>query len=273
VVCCAVGLILLVVCVNLSNLLLARASARSKEFAMRRALGAGRARLIRQLLTESLLLTSAGALLGLALAYGITIYLARQGSIALPLLSSLKIDGRALAWTLVISLLAAVFFGLLPNLKISAGNLQEALKDSGAGMTHGKKHDRMRSVLVVSEIALACVLLVGAGLLLRSFLHVLDVDLGFQPSRAAAVTVDYDDGDNSAKRSAILQRMLGRVKAIPGIEAAGITDNLPLDRNRAWGLSAKGKDYRKVNYPVPSCPLSRPATWRPWACNCERGGI
>jgi len=246
---CAVGLILLIVCVNLANFLLARANARSKEFAMRRALGAGRARLIRQLLTESVLLTSAGALLGLVLAYAITMNLAHQGSLALPLLSSLKIDGAALAWTLVISLMAAIFFGLVPNLKISAGNLQEALKDSGAGMTHGKKHDRMRSVLVISEIALACVLLVGAGLLLRSFLHVLDVDLGFQPSRAAAITVDYDDGDNSAKRGAILQQMLGRVKAIPGIEAAGITDNLPLDRNRAWGLSAKGKDYRKGELP------------------------
>jgi hypothetical protein len=107
----------------------------------------------------------------------------------------------------------------------------------------------LRSVLVISEIALACVLLVGAGLLLRSFLHVIDVDLGFQPSRAAAITVDYNDGDNAAKRGAILQQMLGRVKAIPGIEAAGISDNLPLDRNRAWGLSAKGKDYRKGELP------------------------
>src|ERR1700719_3836037 len=145
--------------------------------------------------------------------------------------------------------MAAIFFGLLPNLKISAGNLQEALKDSGAGMTHGKKHDRLRAVLVISEIALACVLLVGAGLLLRSFLHVLDVDLGFQPSRAAAVTVDYNDEGKPAKRSAILQQMLGRVKAIPGIEAAGITDNLPLDRNRAWDLSAKGKDHRQGELP------------------------
>ena len=245
----AVGLILLIVCVNLANLLLARASARSKEFAMRRALGASRARLIRQLLTESLLLSSTGALLGLGLAYAITWYLAHQGSIALPLLSSLKIDGAALAWTLFISLLAAIFFGLVPNLKIAAGNLQEALKDSGAGMTQGRKHDRMRSVLVISEIALACVLLVGAGLLLRSFLRVLDVDLGFQPSRAAAITVDYDDGDNAAKRSAILQQILSRVKAIPGIEAAGISDSLPLDRNRSWGLSAKGKDYRKGELP------------------------
>jgi predicted permease len=244
-----VGLILLIVCVNLANLLLARAGARSKEFAMRRALGAGRARLIRQLLTESLLLTSAGALLGLASAFAITSYLAHQGSLALPLLSSLTIDGRALGWTLLISLVAAVFFGLVPNLKISAGNLQEALKDSGAGMTLGKKHERMRGILVISEIALACVLLVGAGLLLRSFLHVLDVDLGFQPSRAAAITVDYDDEGKAAKRSAILQEILDRVKAIPGIETAGISDNLPLDRNRAWGLSAKGMDLRKVKLP------------------------
>ncbi|MEQ1352861.1 MAG: ABC transporter permease [Candidatus Acidiferrum sp.] len=241
----AVGLILLIVCVNLANLLLARAGARSKEFAMRRALGAGRARLIRQLLTESLLLTSAGALLGLGLAQAITSYLAHQGSLALPLLSSLTIDGRALAWTMLISLVAAVFFGLAPNLKISAGNLQEALKDSGTGMTQSKKHDRMRGILVISEVALACVLLVGAGLLLRSFLRVLDVDLGFQPSRAAAITVDYDDGGKDARRGPILQEIIGRVKAIPGIESVGITDNVPLDRNRAWNLSAKGREVRK----------------------------
>jgi predicted permease len=246
---CAVGLILLIACVNLANLLLARASARSKEFAMRTALGAGRGRLIRQLLTESLLLSAAGALFGLGLAFGMIVYLAHQASIALPLLSSLTIDGTALLWTLTVSLLAGIFFGLAPNLRMSAGNLQEALKDSGAGMTQGRKHDRVRSVLVISEIALACVLLVGAGLLLRSFLRVLDVDLGFQPSRAASITVDYDDEGKPAKRGAILQNILTRVKAIPGIERAGITDNLPLDRNRSWGLSAKGKDYRDSELP------------------------
>ncbi len=245
----AVGLILLIVCVNLANLLLARAGARSKEFAMRRALGASRARLIRQLFTESLLLTSAGVVLGLGLAFAIITYLTRQGALALPLLSSLTVDARALVWTLFISALAAIFFGLAPNLRISSGNLQEALKDSGAGMTHGKKHDRMRGILVVSEVALACVLLVGAGLLLRSFLHVLDVDLGFQPSRAASIGVDYDDGGKPARRAAILQDILGRIKALPGIEAAGITDSLPLDRNRAWGLSAKGKNFREGELP------------------------
>ncbi len=241
---CAVGLILLIVCVNLSNLLLARAAARSKEFAMRSALGAGRARLFRQLLTESLALSCAGALLGLGLAFAITIYLAHQGSIALPLLSSVRVDGAALLWMLLIAVTAAVLFGFAPGLKISAGNLQDALKDTGQGMSAGRKHERLRAVLVISEVALACVLLIGAGLLLRSFLHVLDVDLGFQPSRAAVIKIDYDDQGKAPRRGAILQEILRRVNSLPGIEAAGITDMLPLDRNRSWGFQAKGRIYR-----------------------------
>jgi predicted permease len=269
----AVGLILLIVCVNLANLLVARAGARSKEFAMRRALGAGRGRLIRQLLAEILLLSAWGAVFGLGLAFGIVRYLAHQDAIALPLLSSLKIDGAALVWTVVISVAAAVFFGLLPNIKISSGNLQEALKDSSAGMTQGRKHDRMRAVLVVSEMALACVLLVGAGLLLRSFLHVLDVDLGFQPSRAGAITVDYDDGGKPEKRSAILQNILGRIRAIPGIESASIADNLPLDRNRAWGLSAKGKDYRKGELPGAFVYITTPGYFDAMGMQIRKGGI
>ncbi|MBV9307366.1 MAG: ABC transporter permease, partial [Acidobacteriaceae bacterium] len=183
---CAVGLILLIVCVNLSNLLLARAAARSKEFAMRGALGAGRGRLMRQLLTESLVLSGAGALLGLVLGFASVFYLAHQGSLALPLLSMVRVDGAVLAWTLLIAVGAAVLFGLTPSLRISSGNLQETLKESGQGASASRKHDRMRSALVITEVALACVLLVGAGLLLRSFLRVLDVDLGFEPSRAAA---------------------------------------------------------------------------------------
>ena len=242
---CAVGLILLIVCVNLSNLLLARAAARSKEFAMRTALGASRGRLVRQLLTESLMLSFAGALLGLGIAFAITIYLAHQGSIALPLLSSVHIDGAALAWTLLVAVSAAVFFGLAPGLRISSGNLQESLKDSGHGTSDGKKHDGLRSVLIVSEIALACVLLVGAGLLLRSFLRILDVDLGFEPSRAASIQLDYNDNGDPARRSVYWQEVLRRVEAIPGVETAGISDNLPMSRNRSWGISAKGKQYRE----------------------------
>ena len=134
---CAVGMILLIVCVNLSNLMLARAAARNKEFALRSALGAGRGRLVRQLLTESMVLAAMGAVLGLVLAFGITSYVAHQGSLALPLLSSVRVDGAALVWTLGISVGAAVLFGLLPGLKMSGSNLQEALKDSGPGVSEG----------------------------------------------------------------------------------------------------------------------------------------
>jgi predicted permease len=242
---CAVGLILLIVCVNLSNLLLARAAARGKEFALRSALGAGRGRLTRQLLTESLILSSAGAVVGLGFAFAATSYLAHQGAIALPLISSLRVDGSALAWTLVITAIATILFGLAPGLAMSGSNLQSALKDAGPTTSQGKKHERLRTTLVVSEVALACVLLVGAGLLLRSFLRVLDVDLGFQPSHAAAIRIDYDDGGNRSRRGAVMQEILYRVKALPGIEAAGVSDMLPLDRNRSWDLMAKGKVYSK----------------------------
>jgi predicted permease len=239
----AVGLILLIVCVNLSNLLLARSAARAKEFAMRTALGAGRFRLVRQLLTESLVLSGAGALLGLVVAFATTTYLAHQHSIALPLLNDVRIDGAALLWTLGVAFSAAVFFGFVPALRISASHLMESLKDSGLGATAGRKHEAMRSALVISEVALACVLLVGAGLLLRSFLRILDVDLGFQPSQAMAVAVDYDDGGKEDKRGEIWRDVMQRVQALPGIEAVGISDNLPMSRNRAWSIAAKGMRY------------------------------
>jgi predicted permease len=248
---CAVGMILLIVCVNLSNLLLARAAARRKEFAMRTALGAGRGRIVRQLLTESMILSLSGALLGLALAIGLLTWLAHQGSLALPLLSSVRVDSAALAWTVLIAVVAGALFGTAPALRMSRENVQDALKDSGHGSTVGKQHDRLRTILVVSEIALACVLLVGAGLLLRSFLKVLDVDLGFQPDRAASIKLEYNDNapnDNASavKRGVIFREAIARVSALPGVEAVGISDFLPLGQNRAWGAPVpKGKDYPK----------------------------
>jgi predicted permease len=239
----AVGLILLIVCVNLANLLFARSAARSKEFATRTALGAGRSRIVGQLLTESFILSGAGALLGLVFAYVIVSFVARQGSLALPLLSSMKIDGATLLWTLLITAIAAVLFGLAPGMFVAATNLREGLHTSSRGSTEGRHYHRLRSLLVVSEVALACVLLVGAGLLLRSFLRVLDVDLGFQPSQAAALTINYDDEGKSEKTGPVLQEILRRVQQIPGVEAAGISDMLPLGRNRSWGFSAVGRDY------------------------------
>ena len=258
----AVGAILLIACVNLSNLLLARASARSKEFAMRGALGASRGRIVRQLLTESLVLSSVGAIFGLLLAAVLVSWLAHQGAIALPLLSTLHIDLAALGWTVLIAVFAAVVFGLVPGLRMAGGNLQESLKDAGPGASASRKHERIRSVLVVSEVALACMLLVGAGLLLRSFMRVLDVDLGFQPDRAAAIKVTYDDnvpgdktGDLSAqKRGVIFQQILARVGSLPGVEAAGMVDYLPLGQNRAWGTpipkGRNGNDFKNIAGPL-----------------------
>jgi hypothetical protein len=205
----AVAAILLIAAVNLSNLLLARASTRTKEFAVRGALGASRARIISQLLLESLGLSGAGALLGLGMAALLIAWLRQQGSLALPLLSAVRVDVQALGWTVLIAIFTAMIFGLLPGLRISGGNLQEALKDSGPGAGVGRKHERVRSTLVVAEVALACVLLVTAGLLLRSFVKVLQVDLGFRPEGAASVKVDYDDSAPLSSEDASIAK-LGR---------------------------------------------------------------
>ena len=241
----AVALILLIVCVNLSNLLLARLASRTKEFAMRGALGASRGRLIRQLLTESLVLSAAGAVLGIGLACGITSSLARQGSIALPLLNTVRVDSAALAWTLFVTLLVGILFGIAPGLILSRSNVQSNLKDGGRGLSEGRSHERVRSVLVVSEVALACVLLVGSGLLFRSFLRVLDVDLGFQPGNVSVVDVIYDGGAKGEKRGPVLQEILREVQSVPGVESAGIADMLPLDRDRGWGFANPSREYRK----------------------------
>jgi len=245
----AVGLILLIVCVNLANLLFARSAARSKEFATRTALGAGRSRIVGQLLTESVVLSTAGALLGLVFAYGIVAFVSRQASLALPLLSSMKIDAATLLWAALITALAAVLFGLAPGFLIASANLRAGLASSSRGSTEGKHFHGLRSLLVIGEVALACVLLVGAGLLLRSFLRVLDVDLGFQPSQAAALTISYDDNGDPKHRIPILQEILRRVQQIPGVEAAGISDMLPLGRNRSWGFSAVGRVPSKDDSP------------------------
>lgn len=253
----AVGTILLIAGVNLSNLLLARAAARAKEFAMRGALGASRGRIIRQLLMESLVLSGAGAILGLGLAYSVIRWLAHQGSVALPLLNSLRVDSQVVGWTVLVAIVTAMIFGLLPGLRMASGNLQEILKDSGAGAGLGRKHERIRAALVISEIALACVLLVSAGLLLRSFSKVLQVDLGFEPEHASSINVEYDESapkyeDSVVKRIAIFQQILERVRAIPGVQAAGISDYLPLGPNRSWDTPVpKGRVFAPGELPEP----------------------
>ena len=249
---CAVGVVMLIVCANLSNLQLARLSIRRKEMAMRTALGAGRFRLLRQMITESVALSCCGAVVGLVLAVTGARAIAHVHTLNLPLLETVRIDGRGLAFTLLAAVAAGVLFGLLPALQASSASLREALEDAGRGSSGGRRHAWVRDGLVVCEIAFACTLLVGAGLLMRSFLRVLDVNLGFQPERAAALRIDPSFRIASlAQQDSFIDDALHRARSVPGISAAGITDALPLRDDRSWSVSVRGHVYGKNRHPEP----------------------
>jgi predicted permease len=246
----AVGMVMLIVCANLSNLLLARTATRQKEIAIRAALGAGRRRLFAQMLTEGVVLSCSGAILGFALAIGGTRALARLDSVSIPLLRDVRTDATALGFTLAIAVLTGIVFGIAPALQTGGAGLTRALKDATRGSTEGRRRSWVRNALVVSEIAFACVLLVGAGLLIRSLIRVLDVDMGFQPSRAATIRVDPDKRYSTREqRIGYIDEVLRIVKALPGVENAAITDALPLGRNRTWGSRAKGVTYERGRSP------------------------
>jgi predicted permease len=247
---CAVGVVMLIVCANLSNLQLARLGTRQKEMAMRTALGAGRSRLLRQMLTESVALSCCGAVLGLALAVAGTRELAHLHAFNLPLLESVRIDGSALLFTLLVAIASGVLFGLLPALRVTALSLREGMQDASRGSSGGKGHAWVRDGLVVSELAFACILLVGAGLLIRSFLRVLDVNLGFQPERATALRIDPSFRiPGFAQQNSFIDEVLRRTRSVPGTLAAGITDVLPLRGDRSWAVSAVGQVYGKSHPP------------------------
>jgi predicted permease len=247
----AVGMVMLIVCANLSNLLLARTAARQKEIAIRVALGAGRWRLVAQMLTEGIVLSCSGGLVGLVLAIAGTRALGGLDTVSIPLLREVRIDFTALAFTLGIAIATGIVFGLAPALQGRGAALPTALKDATRGSTEGRRRAWVRNALVVGEIAFACVLVVGAGLLVRSLMRVLDVDMGFVPERAAAIRVDPDRRfENAEQRNAYYNEVLRRVKEIPGVESAGITDALPLGRNRTWGSPAKGVTYERGRFPL-----------------------
>jgi predicted permease len=246
----AVGVVMLIVCANLSNLLLARGTTRQKEIAIRATLGAGKMRLIRQMLTESLILSFCGAVVGLVLAFIGTRVLARLTSISIPLLGEVHIDGTVLLFTLLVALTTGLIFGLLPALQVRDLRLHDTLKDANRGSSVGRGHALVRNALVVAEIGLACVLVVGAGLLIRSFMRVLDVNMGFSPDRVAAVRVDPNASyKTQEQRNVYFTEVLRRVNEVQGIEAAGMSDAIPLGHNRSWGIAAKGVQYTPETYP------------------------
>jgi predicted permease len=242
----AAAVVLAVACANLSNLLLARAQARSQEMAVRSALGAGRGRLVRQLLVESLALTAAGGLAGILLAHWVTAWVASTDAVSIPLLRTVSVDRGALAFAVTVTLLSGLAVGIVPALRVSRTGASSALREGGRGASAGRRRASGREVLVVAEIALACVLLVAGGLLLRSFARLLDVELGFRPSGVVAWQLDAGRSfDDPASRIAYFDALTSSVAALPGVEALGLTDTPPLGRNRSWGMRAAGEAYEK----------------------------
>ena len=227
---CSVGFILLIACANVANLLLARAASRSKEIAIRRALGAGRARLVRQLLTESILIGIVGGALGLLLANICLQPLLHLAAKTVPNAGLIRIDYQVLFFAAAISILTGLVFGLIPALRTARQDLRETLSESSRGSTGGRGSHRLRSALVISEIALAMLLLVGAGLLLRSFERLQAVAAGFPTDHllAADLPLSPTAYRKPEQKFEFFDRLLARARALPGVRSAGAASFLPM---------------------------------------------
>jgi predicted permease len=237
----AVGCVLLIACANVANLLLTRATAREREIAIRTALGAARARLVRQLLTESVLLSVVGGLVGLLFAYWMLDALQWLSPNNIPRLPAIRMDGRVLVFTSTIVVVTGILFGMAPALRSSKLNLSEALKE-GARNVAGSRHEKLRKLLVVSELALSLVLLIGAGLLIRSFISVERVNPGFDAQNVLGMRLSVAGTSYKGPKAQIFYRdLLDGVRRMPGVKSAAIADNLPLSGGIGWGgISIEG---------------------------------
>lgn len=244
----AVGFVLLIACANVANLLLVRAASRRKEIAVRLALGASRWQLIQQLLIESLLLAFLGGTFGLLLAsWGVDLFvrlLPQYGSYRAP--EDIHIDGAVLLFTFAISTLTGLIFGVIPGLQASRPALNQWLKESARGSGEGGRQPRLRSALVVSEIALALILLVGAGLLINSFVHLRSVDLGYDPHGLLSmwVTAPVERFRDAESKARFYQQMLDETARVPGVKAVSLTSSVP--------LGAIGLPFNIEGHPLPN---------------------
>jgi putative ABC transport system permease protein len=239
----AVGVVLLIACANVASLLLSRALSRRKEIAVRAALGAQRGALIRQLLTESVLLAFLGGLLGLGLSWAATKYFATLGNNNLPQGMPITMDARVLLFMLTISVLTGILFGIFPALQLSGTNVNQTLRDEGRGSTGGHRRVQLRGLLVVGQVALSMLLLIGAGLLVRSFSRLLNVEPGFDPQNVLSMnvslpTVKYADAQ---KQVAFFDDLTRRVSALPGVRSAAISAALPLIPKRITPVLPEGQ--------------------------------
>jgi putative ABC transport system permease protein len=242
-----VAFVLLIACANVANLLLARASSRQKEMAIRGALGAGRLRIVRQLLTESVLLSLVGGLLGLLAAIWGTPVLVSLIPENVPRIHEINVDLRVLGFALLVSFVTGVVFGLAPALQASRLDLNETLKEGARGTTGGLRQNRLRGFLIVSEVALAVVLMIGAVLLIKSFVRLLDVKPGFDPSHTltmevALPTLPPSRYSNGKEQVAFFQQLVDRIHNLPGVNAAGAVISLPLTgASESTHLSIEGR--------------------------------
>jgi putative ABC transport system permease protein len=244
-----VSFVLLIACANVANLLLARSAGRQKEIAIRATLGASRWRIIRQLVTESLLLSAVGGVMGLVLAvWGIDLLLAAV-PIEFPFWMKFTLDGRVVGFTLAISVLTGIVFGLAPALQATKIELNETLKEGGRSAGAATGHRRLRSLLVISEVALSLILLAGAGLMMRSFIRLQHVNSGLNPVNVLTMVVPLprDKYKENEKQIAFFDQLLERVRSLPGVESAGATSGLPLSGS-LWGrsLTVEGRPVLSV---------------------------
>jgi len=251
----AVAFVLLITCVNIAGLLLARATARQSELAVRSALGAGRSRIVRQLVTESMVLASLGGVLGVMLAYAGVRALGALGAAELPRAQAIRIDGTVLAFALALSTVSGLLFGLLPALRATSRNLQGVLRAGARGMV-GSTGQRLRSALVVAEVALAVVLVVGAGLAAKSFARLLSVSPGFQPANVLALRLGMAfERLGEERMPGYYEALLARIATVPGVEAVGSAKNFPLrGMGESWTAIVPGGEAgtgdREIRVPV-----------------------
>ncbi|HEV2864465.1 MAG TPA: ABC transporter permease [Pyrinomonadaceae bacterium] len=243
----AVGSVLLIACANVANLMLVRATSRAREIAIRTALGAGRLRIVRQLLTESIILALLGGTAGLLLAlWGVDVL--RGASLdVIPTTAEVAVDRTVLVFTLGVSVLTGVLFGLAPALKASKLDLNVSLKEGGRAGADGSSKNRLRSVLVVFDVAISLVLLVSAGLLIRSFMTLLNTETGFDPKNLLTMSIAYTSGEtdaHGAKAAEFFRQVEERVRALPGVEAATTTNGAPF-------LGASETSIKVVGRPEP----------------------
>jgi putative ABC transport system permease protein len=246
----AVGFVLLIACANVANLMLARATARSKEIAIRTALGASRGRLIRQLLTESLLLAMMGCAVGLLLgSWGVDLIVAVSPPDT-PRLAEIGMDRQVFVFTLAISLLTGLLFGLAPALQASKPDLNEALKEGGRSGSDGSRLSRVRGMLVVAEVALSLVVLIGAGLLVKSFMRLQDVKPGFEPQNLLIFSISLPGkkyGEPS-ERTQFWEQLIHRLEALPGVEGVGLANDLPIQGDDTTSYpTIDGRDTGKAD--------------------------